>query len=146
MRPSEVVHARVDALTEGLTTAVRKTDGAQFALMLSMISESQTLAQTLEKIAETGSEPAAQAIENRDELYTPEIVGRLSTALQQGRGGDLQMMLSWLETVPLSGRSRPRPALPAGEQSGVSFSQAAVMAAQYGVLDEIRDSRVRLAA
>ena len=144
MKANEIVHARIDALTGGLAGAVRKTDGAQFALMLSMISESKQLVSRLE-VASQDSLPSEQ-IESRDELYTSELVGRLNNALRKGNMGDLQLLISWLDTVPLEGRQRALQSEGDVSEANVPLSQAAVLAGRYSMLDEIKDSRLRIAA
>ena len=146
MQTTEVVHARIDALNEGLSSAVRKTDGAQFALMLSMISESQAQVSQLESKAD--EDVVSSAISSRDELYTAEIVGRLNQAFHRGEAGELALLISWLESVPLEGRRRP-PVESSAAQLGADqmpLSQAAVLARRYGMLDEIRESRLSFAA
>ncbi|OMH39068.1 hypothetical protein [Motiliproteus sp. MSK22-1] len=144
MKANEIVHARIDALTGGLGSAIRKTDGAQFALMLSMISESKHLVSHLEA-ASQDSLPSEQ-VESRDELYTSEVVGRLNNALRKGNMGDLQLLISWLDTVPLEGRQRPVQRGAEIGEGNVPLSQAAVLAGRYSMLEEIKDSRLRVAA
>ncbi|MEH6825482.1 MAG: hypothetical protein V7629_16405 [Motiliproteus sp.] len=147
MRPEEIVNARIDALHAGVNPAVRHTDGAQFALMLSMISASQDWAQQLalrDPGSDSGGEPAA-AIVDRSQLYTPEMAGEMARALQEGRTGDLQMQLSWLDSVPL--QRRPGAVSAASvDSAAVPLSQAAVLAKRYDLVGEVRQSRVQLAA
>ena len=82
---------------------------------------------------------------DRNQLYTPEMAGDMARALQEGRPGDLQMWISWLETVPMRRLSQT-----ASESAAVSdavpLSQAAVLAKRYDLVDEVRQSRVQLAA
>ncbi len=139
MKAIDVIDARIDSLTAGLTPAVQRVGGAQFALMLSMISESQQLRQRLDYV-----EPDAdlQAVTQRDDLYTPVMVGQMNEALHDKRLGDLHMWVSWADTVPLTGRLRPRIEADAVSEAGtVSAAQAAVLAGRYGMLDEITESR-----
>ncbi len=145
MRPEEIINARIETLHAGVRTAVQRPDGAQFALMLSMISASQELAQQLAAKEQSGDGAAASV--DRDDLYTPEMVGQMAGALQDGRSGDLQMWVSWLETVPpgLIKKRLSAAAVPANVDA-VPLSQAAVLAKRYHMLDEIRQSRVKIAA
>ncbi len=142
MQTNEVVHARIDALTAGLSSAVRQTGGADFALMLSMISESQVLAKQLTEDVDGGV--LAAEVSSRDQLYSSDIVGKLNQSLKDGQLGELQLLVSWLETVPLQGRVASLPNLEA--DAGVPMAQAALLARQYGMLDEVSDARLSLAA
>lgn len=145
MRPEEIINARIESLHTGVNSAVRRPDGAQFALMLSMISASQEWAQQL---AARPVDDASEAMPlDRNDLYTPQMVGQMAEALQDGRIGDLQMWVSWLETVP-PGLIRKRltdAAVPPQTES-VPLSQAAVLAKRYHMVDEIKQSRVKIAA
>ncbi|WP_207062347.1 hypothetical protein [Motiliproteus sp. SC1-56] len=135
MKPAEILTSRIDSLNEALNPAVRRTGGAEFALMLSMIAESQALAQRLQR-AEADDGPAAVA--TRDQLYDERLVGMMSGGLARQQLGDLHMAVSWVETVPLSGRrsaSAEQPLL--GAALGVKA---------YSLLDEIQESRARVAA
>ncbi|WP_114697239.1 hypothetical protein [Motiliproteus coralliicola] len=145
MRSEEIVNARIEALHAGVSPAVRRSDGAQFAMMLSMISASQDWARQLSGGPSQDSEVPSKL--DRNHLYTPELVGRMGQALQQDRPGDLQMLVSWLDTVPLSGRFRA-PAAVQQESSGeqLPLSQAAVLAKGYDMVDEIRQSSLQVAA
>ncbi|WP_421868754.1 hypothetical protein [Motiliproteus sp.] len=145
MRSEEIVNARIEALHAGVSPAVRRSDGAQFAMMLSMISASQDWARQL------SSEPASEADVpsrlDRNHLYTPELVGRMGQALQDERPGDLQMLVSWLDTVPLSGRYAATVAAEDSESSDqLPLSQAAVLAKGYDMVGEIQESSVQVAA
>ncbi|MEH6472797.1 MAG: hypothetical protein V7752_16275 [Halopseudomonas sp.] len=143
MRPEEIVNARIDALHAGVNPAVQRAGGAQFALMLSMISASQEWAQQLSLQAQEAGPEIVSG--DRNQLYTPELVGDMARALQEGRPGDLQMWVSWLDTVPLGGRVKST-SESAVSADAVPLSQAAVLAKHYGMVDEVRQSRVQLAA
>lgn len=145
MRPEEIINARIETLHAGVRTAVQRPDGAQFALMLSMIAASQELAQQL--ASKSQDEDGSVASVNRNDLYTPEMVGQMAGALQDGRTGDLQMWVSWLETVP-PGLIKKRISAAAAPVTAdaVPLAQAAVLAKRYHMLDEIRQSRVKIAA
>lgn len=140
MQTPEIVLNRIDQLTEGLSPAVQKAGGAQFALLLSMIAESQAQAYRLTVAA--ASEAEQRDTPQRLDLYTPELVGRLNESLKNGSMGDVYLLLSWLETAPLRGRALPSEA----SETAVSLPQAALMAKKYSVLDEINESTYRIAA
>lgn len=143
MRPEEIVNARIDALHAGVNPAVQRAGGAQFALMLSMISASQEWAQQLSLRAQS-AEPVTQLVD-RNQLYTPEIAGDMARALREGRPGDLHMWLSWLDSKPLSRLARSA-FESVTEVGAVPLSQAAVLAKRYDLVDEVRQSRILLAA
>jgi hypothetical protein len=145
MRPEEIINARIESLHTGVNSAVQRPDGAQFALMLSMISASQEWAQQL--AAKSDAQVDEAAAWDRNDLYTPEIVGQMAGALQDGRIGDLQMWVSWLETVPPGLiQKRLSDAAVSPQADAVPLSQAAVLAKRYHMLDEIKQSRVKIAA
>ncbi|MEH6648573.1 MAG: hypothetical protein V7707_00950 [Motiliproteus sp.] len=145
MRPEEIINARIESLHTGVNSAVQRPDGAQFALMLSMISASQEWAQQLAAKADDGVEDSAAW--DRNDLYTPEMVGQMAGALQDGRIGDLQMWVSWLETVPPGLiRRRLTDASANPQNESVPLSQAAVLAKRYHMVDEVKQSRVKIAA
>lgn len=143
MRPEEIINARIDALHAGVNPAVRRADGAQFALMLSMISASQEWSQQL-SLRDQGEKADSRAAD-RNRLYTPEIAGTMAQALKEGRLGDLHMWISWLDTMPLNRKVQPLLESVAGSEV-VPLSQAAVLAKRYDMVDEVRQSRVQLAA
>ncbi len=145
MRPEEIINARIESLHTGVNSAVQRPDGAQFALMLSMIAASQEWAQQLAAKADVGADDAVAW--DRNDLYTPDMVGQMAGALQDGRIGDLQMWVSWLETVPPGLiKKRLSDAATAPQTEAVPLSQAAVLAKRYHMLDEIKQSRVKIAA
>lgn len=143
MRAEEIVNARIEALHAGVNPAVGRAGGAQFALMLSMISASQEWAQQLTMRGQSAESEAVVA--DRNQLYTPEMAGDMARALLEGRPGDLQMWLSWLDTVPMRKVSGSA-AQYVTDAGTVSLSQAAVLARRYDLVDEVRQSRIQLAA
>lgn len=142
MRPEEIINARIDALHARVNPAVQRTDGAQFALMLSMISASQDWAQQLSLRAQTES---VEPVVDRNQLYTPKLAGDMARALREGRPGDLHMWLSWIDTMPLTRLTRST-VESADDVGAVPLSQAAVLAKRYDLVDEVRQSQVLLAA
>lgn len=138
MQTPDILLSRIDHLNEGLSLAVQKPGGAQFALMLSMIRDSQSQSFAV-KNADSG-EP--DALLQRNSLYTPELVGRLNESLRSGLMGDVYLHLSWLEMAPLRKVSSQ-----ADKSSAVvSLPQAAVLAKQYTALDEAKESQHQIAA
>lgn len=138
MQTPEIILSRIDHLHEGLSQAVQKPGGAQFALMLSMIRDSQSQALN----AGSGDDSESAALPQRNNLYTPELVGRLNQSLRSGLMGDVHLQLSWLDTAPL----RKAVSEVDNGSSVVSLSQAAVLAKQYTALDEAKESRHLIAA
>lgn len=137
MQASDILLSRIDHLNEGLSLAVQKPGGAQFALMLSMIRDSQP-----QLLVKNDGESEPDSLLQRNSLYTPELVGRLNQSLRSGFMGDVYLHLSWLEMAPLrKGASQAD-----SSNSVISLSQAAVLAKQYTALDEARESRHLIAA
>ncbi len=144
MNPSNIVNTRIERLTEGLSGAVHQSGGAQFALMLSMISESELLSHRL--AAGEEQTPETPYLQSRDELYTPEIVARLNQGLNAGQSGEVQLLLSWLDTVPLAGRLKPSVDGAMAADNQLPLPQAALLARRYDLLEEISESRPEAAA
>lgn len=158
----ELILNRIERLNEGLSQSVKSTGGADFAMLLSMISASQQQAnglttQTSQQDAEdrVGRFQLAaenEAVSSRDQLYQPETLARLNDSLRKGYLGDFHLLLSWLDTVPLEGRVRRFSLGPS--TPGVGFSQAAVLGSGadllaksgYLMLDEIERSSHLVAA
>jgi hypothetical protein len=139
MNAVDVVDSRIDLLTASLNPAVRAIGGAQFSLMLSMISESHHQAQRLKSMESADALGAAEM--SRMDLYTPEVVGELNRSLHDRHRGALHLTISWLDTVPLRGRLKPVME-GAGHLEGVPLRQAALLAkTRYAMIDEINDSR-----
>lgn len=140
MQTPEIILSRIDHLQEGLSQAVNEPGGARFALMLSMIWDSDLQARQAGSQGQDGQ--GALSPVNRLNLYTPELVGRLNASFHQGNMGDVHLLLSWLETAPLS----RLPLAVEATTNSVPIEQAAVMAKKYTVLDEIHESQHRIAA
>lgn len=151
MKPEEIAIARIEALHQSANPTVQRAAGAQFALTLSMIAASQEWAQQLAVRAE-GSEPAGPADTlQRDHLYSPGMVGQMAKALQDGYPGDVQMQVSWVETMPPGlvaklAQTRRLEQKTVSDADAVPLAQAALLAKRYHMLDEIRDSAMRVAA
>lgn len=149
MKPEEIAIARIEALHQRANPTVQRAAGAQFALTLSMIAASQEWAQQLALRAEKAGDAGPVDTLQRDHLYTPEMVGKMAQALQDGFVGDVQLLVSWVETMPpelvakLALSKRKSSVL---DPDAVPLAQAAVLAKRYHMLDEIRDSAMRVAA
>ncbi|WP_210397064.1 hypothetical protein [Motiliproteus sediminis] len=136
----DILLNRIDALTGQLNPSVARSDGAAFALALSMIFHAQQSVQGIAAVESDGSGVAA----GRERLYSPEIVGRLGRALQAGARGEMAMLVSWLEEAPLpplAAESRQQ-----RDGGGLSLAQAAVLAKSYSLLEEIQQSSLSVAA
>lgn len=138
---TDVLLHRIDALTGQLNPSVARSDGAAFALALSMIFHAQ---QSMRGTADSGGGAAESAAPSRDRLYSPELVGRLGRALQSGERGEMAMLVSWLEEAPLP--ASVDVAERAADVARPSLAQAAVMAKSYGLLEEIEQSALSVAA
>jgi len=138
---SDTLLHRIDQLTGQLNPTVGRAGGAQFALMLSLIHQAQQLV-----IGRTASERDGAAVRSGGlyAQYSPGLVARMGRALQAGQRGELAMLISWADSVPARGVAPPAEAVPAELPS--SLAQAALMAKSYGLLDEIHQSKLSVAA
>jgi len=144
MTPSapDILLQRIDRLTGQLNPSVARAGGAQFALMLSMIYQAQQL---VVGAAASGSAAPGAARLTPFPQYTPAMVARLGSALQAGQRGELAMLVSWLDSVPV----KLGPSGPASERDAEvrpSLAQAALLAKSYSLLDEIKQSSLSVAA
>lgn len=140
MQTPDILISRIEHLNEGLSQAVQAPGGAQFAMMLSMLWDSQYQGQTA-SVPVDGTN-GVETLPQRNDLYTPELVGRMNQSLRSGLMGDVYLHLSWLDTAPL----RHMVSQAESSDSSVPLPQAAVLAKQYTVLDEVRESQHRIAA
>lgn len=136
---SQLLLQRIDRLTGELNPAVGHAGGAQFALMLSMIYQAQQLVAG-ERLADASEQGGAGLYSH----YTPELVGRLGQALQAGQRGELAMLVSWLDTYPA--RETMQHAEEVERDMPSTLAQSALLAKRYGLLEEIQQSQLSIAA
>lgn len=136
---TEPIQNRIETYTRGLTPAVQSGNGAQFSLLLSLISVNQLQYRALQVQPLAEATPPEQAgFPNLSDLYTPELAGRLNRAVHDRQAGEVAMLCSYLETAART----PVQARQAQDQ----FEQVALMSSGRLLLDQIAASRLQLSA
>ena len=140
---TENIQTRIESYTSSLPQAVQASHGAQFALLLSLISTNQanTLQYTPVGIPEAANSTfsVAQSLYlNENELHTPLLVERLNEAVNEHLEGDFAYLNSHIATLA----ERPRAAVPTAD----SFAKMALIANGALVLDQIQQSQISVRA
>ncbi len=98
---NEVVETRLERCQAGLPQAVQSSDGAHFRMLLSLISSNQAYEYNASQPVSEGFEIPQTASRLKypevDQLYTGEVVGRMSSAFNQGAQGDFAYACSWID-------------------------------------------------
>lgn len=135
---TEQIQNRIETLTATLPQAVQSSNGAQFALMLSLISANQEIytPQAASAVGD-GSFQLPQAEANHypdpNEFYTPPVVDRLNHAVNGAEWGEYAYLVS---QVDLQSRI-PRSSRIATDQ----FEQVALQSSGRMMLETIEQSR-----
>lgn len=132
MQTTEVQNNRIETYTAALPQAVQKSNGAQFALMLSLISANQQPSTGFSVVANQPS--ASEQVEEPRyptaiEVNTPPLVERLNDAIHRLRFGDFAYINSFIDTMAQT----PRPSV----RSADSFEKVALLSSGRLMLNEI---------
>lgn len=137
---TEKIQARIESYTSNLTQAIQGGSGAQFSLLLSMISANQELFQPAPASASgTGFALPVEVPEYPDPntLYTPQVTERFNHSVNDHLRGDFAYLNAYVDTGSRTPRNLSR-ALD-------SFEKVSLMAAGKMMLSEINSSRATLA-
>jgi len=136
---TDTIQSRIETYTCGLTPAVQSGNGAEFSLLLSLISvnQQQYRPQSPAPLVES-LQPAGAVFPDPNALYTPELAGRLNRAVHDRQAGEVAMLCSYLDTAART----PAQARQARDQ----FEQVALMSSGRPLLDQIAASRLQLSA
>ncbi|UTW03692.1 hypothetical protein KDX31_01220 [Amphritea atlantica] len=95
----EQLEQRIEGYTSSLTHAVNEGRGAQFSMLLSLISAAEYQTQKGRTLTEGFSlpEPELLAYPDPDSLYTGEVAGRLNSAVSENNPGDFAYLLSHID-------------------------------------------------
>ncbi|GGO86791.1 hypothetical protein GCM10011348_38500 [Marinobacterium nitratireducens] len=137
---TDAIQSRIENLTAGLTPAVQAGQGAQFSLLLSLISVNQ------QQYTPAQPPPAQGAVEPAPEprypdprsFYTEAFTERLNRSLRQSQPGEFALLCSYLDVAA----SIPRQTQRALDR----FEQVALMSSGRLMLDRIEASRLQLSA
>lgn len=136
---TDLIQNRIETYTSGLTPAVQAGNGAEFSLLLSLISVNQQQYRTLEAPPRADTMPQAEAaFPDPNAFYTAELTEQLNQAVHSGQAGEFAMLRSYLDTaarMPAQARQAPD-----------QFEQVALMSSGRLMLDQIAGSRLQLSA
>lgn len=108
---SEKIQARIETYTADLPRAVQSPNGAQFAMLLSLIASNQEIYEPQPAPA-TGDgsfslESQASRYPDPNEFYTQGVVDRLNRSVNAGERGEYAYLVSHIDVhshLPRSGR------------------------------------------
>ncbi|UTW11578.1 hypothetical protein [Marinobacterium rhizophilum] len=136
---TDPIQNRIETYTTGLTPAVQSGNGAEFSLLLSLISVNQQQYRPLLSLPAADAGPQAEAaFPDPNRFYTPELTEQLNQAVSSQHTGDFAMLRSYLDTAART----PTQARQAQDQ----FEQVALMSSGRLMLDQIAGSRLQLSA
>ena len=134
---------RIESTTQALPSAVRSTNGADFALLISLIdhyqSNSQSAFQVQPGTQSTAGQgagfelPSAVTYPDPNQYHTAEAVERLNASVHNQNQGDFAYLNSLINT--LSERGEPDPS--ASVYQGDPFAKTALEASGALMLDQI---------
>ncbi|MGB0466654.1 MAG: hypothetical protein ACPGF7_03865 [Pontibacterium sp.] len=133
---TEKIQNRIETYTSNLTQAVQGGSGAQFSMLLSMISTNQDLfAFNADAQGGNGFElpEAALRYPGPNEFYNGEMVERLNISVNQHLRGEFAYINSYVETgarTPVNAR-----------RANDAFEKVALLTAGNSMLGEIEASR-----
>lgn len=134
---SEKILARIETYTANLPQAVQSSNGAQFALLLSLIASNQEIYRPAATATGDGSftlpETRAGSYPDPNEFYSSAVVDRLNRSVNGGERGEYAYLVSQVDV-----QSRiPRQQRLAAD----TFAQVALQASGRMMLDNIDQSR-----
>lgn len=139
MQADKIQH-RIETYTSSLPQAVQASHGAQFAMLLSLISENQAnqyvpTARALEQATGTDFRlPETDTQTRSEDIHTPTIVRRFNTAVAEHLTGDFAYLNSHVKTKA----EQPR----ISSSGADAFAKVSLMSAGKLMLDEITQSRL----
>ena len=132
MQTDQIQLERIETYTASLPSAIQGANGAQFAMLLSMITANQDAAPSfqLPAVAQEAVAPVQSKFPSEVEVNKPQLVERLNNAVHQLRFGDFAFVNSFIETVA----ETPRPYKSAAD----AFEKVALMSSGKLMLDHIQ--------
>ena len=131
MQPDKVQLQRIETYTASLPGAIQGANGAQFAMLLSLITANQNIV-PYTPLTPAEQEPKVEAqtlYPSEVEVNKPQLVERLNDALHQLRFGDFAFVNSFITTMA----ETARPSQAAADQ----FEKVALMSSGKLMLDHI---------
>ncbi|WP_432696626.1 hypothetical protein ACQUQP_19130 [Marinobacterium sp. YM272] len=137
MQTDSIQQQRIETYTADLPQAVQSSNGARFAMLLSLIASNQEVySPQRQPVRGDGSfelEQPGLSYPDPNEFYTPEVAGRLNRAVNLHERGEFAYLVSHVDT----GAHTPAQASRAVD----SFAQVALAASGRMMLDTIAQSR-----
>lgn len=140
---TEHIQQRIETYTADLPQAVQSSNGARFAMLLSLIASSQEVYTPLRRPA-TGDgsfalpEAGQLSYPDPNEFYTSEVVGRLNSSVNNYERGEFAYLVSHVDTHA----HIPDQASSASDR----FAQVALMSSGRMMLESIAQSRQSISA
>jgi len=143
MQTQQIQLERIDTYTASLPGAIQGANGAQFAMLLSLITTNQEMPPSFALPAAAKQQletPVVPVYPSEVEVNKPQLVERLNDSIHQLRFGDFAFVNSFIETMA----ETPRPYKGAVDE----FEKVALMSSGKLMLDHIGVARgsVNLAA
>ncbi|MEM5528980.1 hypothetical protein WN093_09165 [Gammaproteobacteria bacterium AS21] len=135
MQADQIQLERIDTYTASLPSAIQGANGAQFAMLLSLITANQDIPSQFNMPSAPAVEvsPAQTVYPSQLEVNKPYLVERLNNAVHQLRFGDFAFVNSFIETQAQTARPN---------QSGADqFEKIALMSSGRLMLDQIGVAR-----
>ena len=135
MQTDQIQLERIQTYTASLPSAIQGSNGAQFAMLLSLITANQDITPGFQLPVQQRPEQAvAQSIyPSTVEVNKPELVERLNDSIHHLRFGDFAFINSFIETIA----ETPRPYQFAAD----AFEKVALMSSGKLMLDHIGTAR-----
>jgi hypothetical protein len=135
MQTDQIQLERIETYTASLPSAIQGANGAQFAMLLSLITANQNIGPSFQLPAAQDVEPVVQqsVYPTEVEVNKPELVERLNNSVHQLRFGDFAFVNAFIETMA----EAPRTARAAADQ----FEKVALMSSGKLMLDHINIAR-----
>jgi len=135
MHSDRIQLERIETYTASLPSAIQGANGAQFAMLLSMITANQDMAPSfqLPAVAQEQTVAVQTPYPTEVEVNKPQLVERLNDAVHQLRFGDFAYVNSFIETMA----ETVRPSQSAVDQ----FEKIALMSSGKLMLDHINIAR-----
>jgi len=135
MHSESIQLERIETYTASLPGAIQGANGAQFAMLLSMITANQDAAPVFQLPTAVQEQPTVvqTPYPSEVEVNKPQLVERLNDAVHQLRFGDFAFVNSFIETMAETVRPN---------QSAVDqFEKVALMSSGKLMLDHIHTAR-----
>ena len=136
----ERIEQQIETYTSTLSHAVQSGQGAQFSMLLSMISASEDQAAKKTSSGAVFELPVTEELSypDPDSLYNEEIVGRLNTSVGSNNFADMAYVLSHVHAQ----QTMPENQLLAAD----TYARIGLTSSRHMIISEIEESRSQFSA